>query len=749
VIRRVLVAWLAVIPLARADPPADFGEPLVPPLEPLTEIQERPETPPGEPDPETVLVLSASRVPAPLEDAPAIVSVITRDEIAELGARTLYEALRLVPELDVTRDAFGFYHVAIRGRKVDPEVLVLVDGTRINDFYDGRIMYDLPVSLVQRIEVLRGPGSALYGTNAFAGVISVYTRRSGESVGWVGYGTGGGDRAMLASPGLYGGVYSSATVARRQLSITAEGGADHGPELRVLEDSLSRNRFDPDTGEPQSLTCNADPTACPTTAYSRAPNQIAHLSLRLDGPGGLVRGDRVSAVAHGIYQQRGPLIGEFDTFTPDSRLATERGFGTIGYEVALRPKALLTVASTLDAGHVDRDVQVTPDGYKELVMGAGELFPEGQRKSVTYDQLVLRQHARVRLQLHPNHSLVVGGDVEHLRLRSYALLTNYDSAGRFFPELGNHQNLDLTQAGRTRTVLGAFVEHVAQLAPGLRFIAGGRADVYSDFGSALSPRAGLTWRRRALGLKAFYGWAFRAPTFEELYDRSNLRDLGGYLGNADLDPSRIKTAELGGTYRVSRGDMLGTLAVTGFYSGIADSIDRAPIAGLSNPLLNSSDVTSFGGSLELALDVRQRYAAFANASWFSAMSHYRYANPEEGLEFASDNALRSVPQFRANAGARARWRDTAIGGDLQVGGRRRNNERTPLESQHFFDYPTYALVDAYVRIENIYRQIYVRLQASNLTNAAVVDEPFRANRMPQGIPRDRLQMMLIVGGELR
>jgi outer membrane receptor for ferrienterochelin and colicin len=289
-----------------------------------------------------------------------------------------------------------------------------------------------------------------------------------------------------------------------------------------------------------------------------------------------------------------------------------------------------------------------------------------------------------------------------------------------------------------------YAENITQLPAKLRLIVGGRFDVYSDFGNAVSPRAGVTWRSGGLGLKAFYGWAFRAPTFEELYDQTAQIDLGAFLGNEDLAASRIKTAEVGASYRLSLRSALVTIGVTGFHSQITDSIDRAPLFGEDNVFLNSSDITTYGGSGEVRLDLLERYTLFGNASWYTAESDFAYVFMDQD-EF-SVTQLRAVPQFRANGGARARWGRYRAGSHVEIGGRRKNNERTQLEGQLFFDYPGYQLVDMYAQVDRIlFPGTYLRVQATNVLNQAVADEPFRPNRMRKGIPRDKLRAMLVLG----
>ena len=127
---------------------------------------------------ETVVVTGAA-TPVPFANVTRTLTVITRDQLAQLPARSVADALRLVASVDVrARGPRGIQtDFAIRGANFG-QTLVLVDGVRINDAQTGHHNGDIPVPLdaVERIEVLHGPGSSLFGADAFGGTINVITR---------------------------------------------------------------------------------------------------------------------------------------------------------------------------------------------------------------------------------------------------------------------------------------------------------------------------------------------------------------------------------------------------------------------------------------------------------------------------------------------------------------------------------------------------------------------------------------------
>jgi len=120
----------------------------------------------------------ASRKESTQRESPGIVTVITRDEIQKSGARDLVDILRLVPGFDIGFDTAGAYGVAIRGIWANEgKVLVLMDGVELNDDMYSTFQYGhhIPVDIIDKIEIMRGPGSAMYGDSAELGVINIKT----------------------------------------------------------------------------------------------------------------------------------------------------------------------------------------------------------------------------------------------------------------------------------------------------------------------------------------------------------------------------------------------------------------------------------------------------------------------------------------------------------------------------------------------------------------------------------------------
>ncbi|MCK6544415.1 TonB-dependent receptor [Myxococcota bacterium] len=133
---------------------------------------------------EEVVVTASRREQSPL-DAPNAVTIITDEDIRLSGARTIPDLLRRVPGMDVMAMSYSDYNVAMRGfnRRIANKILVLIDGrTAYEDFLGGMLWRGITLDLadIARIEVVRGPGSAIYGAYAYTGMVNIITKRPEE-----------------------------------------------------------------------------------------------------------------------------------------------------------------------------------------------------------------------------------------------------------------------------------------------------------------------------------------------------------------------------------------------------------------------------------------------------------------------------------------------------------------------------------------------------------------------------------------
>ena len=139
-----------------------------------------------------VLVVTAERAELPTSAVASSTTVLTRDQLEEMHAENVGQALRHVPGLSVVQTGRRGGVTSVFARGGDSNFnLVMVDGVRVNDFGGAFNFAHLPVEIVERIEVVRGPQSALYGLNAIGSVIHIITRRAVRPIQFHGEAEGG------------------------------------------------------------------------------------------------------------------------------------------------------------------------------------------------------------------------------------------------------------------------------------------------------------------------------------------------------------------------------------------------------------------------------------------------------------------------------------------------------------------------------------------------------------------------------
>jgi vitamin B12 transporter len=226
------------------------------------------------------LVVSASQFPIEAAKVGASVTALSGEELRAKGIETLADALRTVPGVAVSQSGTrgSLTEVRLRGGETN-QVLVLIDGIEVNGLADSEFNFaDFPLDDIERIEVVRGPQSGLYGSNANTGVISIVTR-SGKGLsrpaaeakveGGSMRTAGGAANVRGALGPLYGSVTVSDYFSRgfnisrfgtepdgnRALTFTAKGGVDVTPYLNV-EGVLRTTKRSAD-GDPQDFTFGA------------------------------------------------------------------------------------------------------------------------------------------------------------------------------------------------------------------------------------------------------------------------------------------------------------------------------------------------------------------------------------------------------------------------------------------------------------------------------------------------------------
>ncbi|MEW6221096.1 MAG: TonB-dependent receptor [Thermodesulfobacteriota bacterium] len=461
------------------------------------------------------LLLTATGSLLPVRKAPSVASVITKEDIEEMGATTLDEVLETVPGLHVVpSDTVLMSSIwSIRGihTGTNPQVLLLINGVPFNDVTNGARphTFRMPVAMISRVEVVRGPGSAIHGADAFAGTINVVTK-DGQEVDGLATGARLGSFETYDAWTQYGWHQDDWDVV-----FGVEGQRSAGDPHRVVDQD--------DYGNPlYALPSGLAQTPGPLDSRYRILE--SHLGVR--------KGKNTFRLYHSLQDNQGlgtgvaHVLNEGGGGHDSSSLIAE--FLHQNKEL-VRDWDLTLHLSSMRSKH-DEMYQFFPTAARNQL---GNPIIESWDGSVEGIALYtgLAEH-RTRLAAGLKHW---NSDTDQYKNFGAGVLSPFGPLVR----IGGTPDIFLEDHHRALWYLSAQDEW--HLTRHWDLTAGVRYDDYSDFGSTTNPRAALVWETLPeLTTKVLYGQAFRAPAFTEQYFKNN----PAQIGNPAIQPEEIETWEL-------------------------------------------------------------------------------------------------------------------------------------------------------------------------------------------------------------
>ncbi len=493
-----------------------------------------------------VTVYSASKFEQKLSETPSSVSIVTAEVIKQQGYRTIADILKNIRSFYVTNDR-NYSYIGVRGfgrpGDYNSRILLLIDGHRTNDNVYNQAYIGtealIDVDLIDRIEIIRGTGSSLYGSNAFFAVINIITR-NGRSLKGVEAAAAGASFGTAQGRLTYGNQYARGTeVLASGTYYNSRGGQLYFPEF---DQNVSAESRAANNGETNS------------TDYDRA----RHFFIKT-GVGDLS--------LSGVYAQRtkGIPTGAYgiDFNEPGNLTIDRHAYGDAKYKLALGGGADLTLRLYYDVV-----------AYEGDYLYAGVLNRDESYGSWWGSEVQL--HSRVG----ESQQLILGAEfTDNLRQSQ----KNYDAVP---------YNSILDDVRRSR-IWAAYLQDEITFARGVLLNAGVRYDHYDTFGGTMNPRLALIMAlTEKTTVKLLAGSAFRAPNSYELYYQSSTA-----LPNPDLKPEKIVTYEL--VLEKELGEGL-RASLGGYYYKITDLIDydRDLVSGLAI-FRNLDQIIARGGEVEV------------------------------------------------------------------------------------------------------------------------------------------------------
>lgn len=438
----------------------------------------------------------ASKRALTLRETPGIVSVVTDEDIKTSGARDLIDVLRLVPGLEFGVDVGGVLGVGVRGNWAqEAKILLLIDGQEMNELLNGTLQLGnrYPVEQIRKIEIIRGPGSALYGGAAELAVINIITKSAEDLNG-------------LEVSGQYG-QYSD-TYGRRNLSLA------YGKQFDKL--SLSVGGF---IGQGQ--LSNRTYTDINGNSYNlKGQSEIKPLSMNI-GLG--YEGLKVRLFAEKYETQ---TRDNYDVIT---NRATPQQFQTysanVKYDIGVGKNLILTPQVSY-LRQLPWNVTVTSSDPNDYT------FP--------YDKTVDRIKASVTTLYDYSKDLnfVFGG--EFYRDKGFVNTSDTVLAGGFFGENGDKESLSYNNSALF--VQGTYNSSFANITLGARY------DYNSTFGGFFAPRAAVTKVIDRFHFKLLADRAFRAPLIENISANPNIKPEYATVFEAEIGYQLSKSSFLSANF---------------------------------------------------------------------------------------------------------------------------------------------------------------------------------------------------------
>jgi outer membrane receptor protein involved in Fe transport len=497
------------------------------------------------------LVEAASRLSESAEDAPASVSLISGQELRAMRYPTVAEAVRGTRGVYLTDDR-GYVNLGFRGLQIPgsygKRVLITLDGMPTNDdwLWGSYVGFDERADLedIERIEIVRGPGSVVYGTSAFTGVINLVTRYrdvpSGVETG-----------ASAAADGVF----------RARMRLTHHFSSDSGVWISVAGGtSRGRDFFFPEY-------------------VADGPPELAGYARGLDGATfGTATGRAwwrdLSIAGSFNYHLKYLPTGQFEGLFGDGRARQwdTRGFVEARFEPHINASTTLLTRVHANLYTYRGYVPLSPD--------------DGGIDTTYFNSYWVGAEQRVVFKPSSTWSASLGSEVQG------------------FPKVDVRETAELDGEylnERQRFVLAAFYANL-DLRPltHLKLSAGARLDYYSNSGASLNPRVALISEPYPGGnLKVLFGKAFIAPSADEssyaYYDR---------LNNPNLEPENIYSAEVEWSHRLTPLVVATAAAYSNYYTDLIALV--ALPANAEGALLNQYQNTRTPiGTLGFEAEVRR------------------------------------------------------------------------------------------------------------------------------------------------
>jgi outer membrane cobalamin receptor len=593
-----------------------------------------------------------------------------------MGARSLLDVLKMVPGFGISINEFGINMIEVRGVRTttSEKILVMIDGHSMNNNLRGSALYNvsgmIPVENIKQVEIVRGPGSALYGSSAFVATINIITRDADEING-LEVKAGGGNFNTYKGSIVGGKTFGD----KFNISGSLDYYNTHGDNPKIERDALG-------------MSGRADTRDRQFDSFLKI--NYGDFSFR----GGY------------LNKRKNTYIGLGYALVDKSYDQLDNYWGEMAY--AMRFTEGLTANLKVRYDHYSQDpfVKILPNGFPG--------FPDGMIGRPLVENRNMGTEFQVDWDAFKGNHLIAGFSYDNMQQYNVKQYANFNPQ-TYWP-IGSVQEVANWNKSVTRQIFASYLQDEWQVIERVHLTAGVRYDNYSDFGDTVNPRAGIVWNFvDQAELKLLYGQAFRAPNFSELYTINN----PVAVGTANLKPEKIRTYEAGLTYRFARWL---AVDVNYFYSEITDLIVLIPDINPAKPAYYAN----LGKANTQGIEAGIRGAYGNSLHWKLS---YIYQDPRDGV---TSKRLPYVPNHRATGSINyAPCKYVNLHADLLwTGPRMRSEGETRAEMPAYFTADVAITFRNFIRnfeiqaaAHNIFNKKYYDPDTSGTQNKAPGDFP--------------------------
>ncbi len=531
-----------------------------------------------------------------LRRAPAVATVITAEDIAAMRATDLDQVLETVPGMHVARSAVNYEPLYVaRGiySVNNAQILVLQNGVPMTTLVSGSrgtIWGGFPVEHIARIEIIRGPGSALYGADAYSGVINIITKAAADTPGTRIGGGGGSFRTRDASI-LHGGKVGNVDVA----AYLRIGSTDGFREIISADAQSARDKSFKTSASlaPGPVNVGYDSIDANVDIGRDKWRVRAGYKLRDD----MGTGAGVASALDPVGKEKSERI-TLDASWTDPQFADDWSVGLSASAFGFKQRILT-------------DLRLSPPGTR---FPTG-LFPDGFIGHPDTSERQIRLSGYAMYSGFASHRLRLGLGHDDLDLYQTRTIKNYlfNAAGVPVPNgpVADYSTIQPFLLPQRRKINYVNVQDEWQFARDWALTAGVRYDRYSDFGGTTNPRLALVWDAALdLTVKLLHGQAFRAPSFNESYGINNPVQRG----NPNLQPETISTTETAFAWQARRDLQLNLALYRYEMKDIIRSVPNAQ-AGTGATFRNTANQSGKGLEMEAVWDPSRNVRVTTNYAY--------------------------------------------------------------------------------------------------------------------------------------